>query len=119
MESAVRRLRPDGRIVVISYHSGEDRIVKRRFSAFARVVSREIVTRKPLRPTAQKSGKSAQPQREAAGDRTGPQPQGASPHGCTSICIQAAARAVHRCSRVRTRVAAAVASPAPQDWRAR
>lgn len=53
LESAVRRLHPGGRIAVISYHSGEDRIVKHRFRAFAQSGLAEIVTRKPLRPTAQ------------------------------------------------------------------
>lgn len=52
LESAVRRLRPNGRVVVISFHSGEDRIVKRRFKAFAQSGLAHILTRKPLRPSA-------------------------------------------------------------------
>jgi 16S rRNA (cytosine1402-N4)-methyltransferase len=51
LESAVRRLRPGGRIAVISYHSGEDRIVKHRFRGFAQAGLAEILTRKPLRPS--------------------------------------------------------------------
>ncbi|HXW52189.1 MAG TPA: 16S rRNA (cytosine(1402)-N(4))-methyltransferase RsmH [Candidatus Acidoferrales bacterium] len=51
LESAVRRLRPGGHIAVISYHSGEDRIVKHRFKSFAQSHLAEIVTRKPMRPS--------------------------------------------------------------------
>ena len=35
LDAALRLLRPGGRIVVISYHSLEDRIAKRRFAAGA------------------------------------------------------------------------------------
>lgn len=35
LDSAIELVAPGGRIVVISYHSGEDRIVKRRFRAWA------------------------------------------------------------------------------------
>lgn len=52
LESAVRRLRPGGRVAVISYHSGEDRIVKHRFRAFEHSGMADILTRKPLRPGA-------------------------------------------------------------------
>jgi 16S rRNA (cytosine1402-N4)-methyltransferase len=51
LDIAVRRLRPGGRAVVISFHSGEDRVVKRRFAAFARMGLATLVTRKPLRPS--------------------------------------------------------------------
>lgn len=66
LDAAVRWLNPGGRIVVISYHSLEDRIVKDTFASFANrctcppdlpvcVCGKEpildIVTRKPLLPT--------------------------------------------------------------------
>ena len=67
LESAVRLLGPGGRLCAISFHSLEDRIVKRAFARFARgcvcppelpVCACErkplltIVTRKPARPGA-------------------------------------------------------------------
>ena len=63
LDQAVRLLEADGRLVVISYHSGEDRIVKHRLRAMARgekdrVTGRplaetrliEVLTKKPVRP---------------------------------------------------------------------
>lgn len=67
LDAAVRWLNPGGRLVVISYHSLEDRIVKETFNSFANRCTcppdlpvcmcgkkpiLDLVTRKPLLPTA-------------------------------------------------------------------
>lgn len=50
LEAALTRLRPGGRVAVISFHSGEDRIVKRTFKAWERGRRAAVVTPKPLTP---------------------------------------------------------------------
>jgi 16S rRNA (cytosine1402-N4)-methyltransferase len=50
--SAIRRLRAGGRLVVISFHSGEDRVVKRLLREEARQGRATLITRKPMRPHA-------------------------------------------------------------------
>ncbi|MEW6685040.1 MAG: 16S rRNA (cytosine(1402)-N(4))-methyltransferase RsmH [Candidatus Edwardsbacteria bacterium] len=47
----VKRLNRGGRIVVISYHSLEDRIVKETFKDLARLKGWEILTKKAIHPT--------------------------------------------------------------------
>jgi 16S rRNA (cytosine1402-N4)-methyltransferase len=66
IDQAIELVRPGGRVIAISYHSLEDRIVKRRFAAGAvgcicppelpvcgcgRTAELRLVTRKPLRPS--------------------------------------------------------------------
>lgn len=51
LEQAVAHVVPGGRIVVISFHSGEDRVVKHTFAAWRRAGIADVVTRKPMTPT--------------------------------------------------------------------
>jgi len=50
---AVELLAPGGRLVVVSFHSGEDRIVKRFFRAAT--ANLKIITKKPLIPTVEET----------------------------------------------------------------
>jgi 16S rRNA (cytosine1402-N4)-methyltransferase len=52
LETALSRVRPGGRIVAISFHSGEDRVVKRAFRTWTDSGRSEALTRKPLTPGA-------------------------------------------------------------------
>ena len=51
LEAALASVRPGGRLVVISFHSGEDRRVKHAFQRAAREGRGRVRTRKPERPT--------------------------------------------------------------------
>jgi 16S rRNA (cytosine1402-N4)-methyltransferase len=55
LEAALERLRPGGRAVVISFHSGEDRAVKRAFKRWEGERRAVAVTRKPMTPSAGES----------------------------------------------------------------
>lgn len=74
LDAAIRWLNPGGRLVVISYHSLEDRIVKETFAKFANRCTcppdlpvcmcgkqpiLDIVTRKPVLPTAEEIERNA------------------------------------------------------------
>ena len=50
LATALSRVRPGGRVVAISFHSGEDRVVKRAFRASTAAGRSEALTRKPLTP---------------------------------------------------------------------
>ncbi len=56
---APRRLRPSGRIGVISFHSGEDRVVKQDFLDRKRAALYEIETKKPVRPSIEETQRNA------------------------------------------------------------
>jgi 16S rRNA (cytosine1402-N4)-methyltransferase len=53
LEAAPRMVRPGGRVVVISFHSGEDRKVKEKFRELARSGAGKILTKKPVVPSEQ------------------------------------------------------------------
>jgi len=55
LAAAARRLRPGARAVVISYHSGEDRSVKRVFRRWERDGIADVLTRKPMTPTVEET----------------------------------------------------------------
>jgi 16S rRNA (cytosine1402-N4)-methyltransferase len=50
LPQALKLVRPGGRIAVVSYHSLEDRIVKRLFHLWRENNFGKFVTRSPLRP---------------------------------------------------------------------
>ena len=52
LPDALSLLKPHGRLVVVSFHSGEDRIVKRFFKGQADI---KIITKRPLIPTEQET----------------------------------------------------------------
>jgi 16S rRNA (cytosine1402-N4)-methyltransferase len=58
LAAAPRILKPGGRVVVISFHSLEDRIVKDAFREAAKQGSLSVLTRKPLRATEEESDRN-------------------------------------------------------------
>ena len=53
LDEAIRNLNVEGRIAALAYHSLEDRIVKTTFRKQAQAGALEIITRKPIRPSAE------------------------------------------------------------------
>ncbi len=53
LKNLAKILKPDGRAAIISFHSLEDRLVKNYFKEMAKQRKAEILTKKPLRPTAE------------------------------------------------------------------
>jgi len=51
LPQAIELLKPKGRLVLISFHSGEDRIVKQFFKNKEKQGRLRIITKKPIRPT--------------------------------------------------------------------
>jgi 16S rRNA (cytosine1402-N4)-methyltransferase len=58
LDSGVRRLRPGGRIAVISFHSLEDRIVKWRFRRWADEGLARVLTRRPLQASTEEAARN-------------------------------------------------------------
>jgi len=58
VDAAPRILKPGGRVVVISFHSLEDRIVKDAFREAAKQGSMRLLTKKPLTATEEESDRN-------------------------------------------------------------
>ncbi len=69
------RLKTGGRVVILSFHSGEDRIVKNRFREAARSGKAGLLTRKPLTPSAEevRANPRARSAKLRAAERTTPE----------------------------------------------
>ena len=59
LETGPELLRPGGRMVVISFMSTDDRMVKRRFRALAERDRAKILTKRPLQPTDEEMARNA------------------------------------------------------------
>ena len=53
IEEAIALLHPEGRLVIITFHSLEDRIVKHAFRAAATAGRGSVLTRKPILPSSE------------------------------------------------------------------
>lgn len=71
LEAVCRRLVPGGRAVILSYHSGEDRVVKQFFRSADREGWLRVLTPRPLRPSEEECRRNprARPARLRAAER--------------------------------------------------
>lgn len=78
LEVALEALAPGGRLVVLAFHSGEDRRVKNAFREAARRGAGTVRTKKPIRPTDEevRGNRRARPARLRAFERTTGEPGG-------------------------------------------
>ncbi len=53
LDSLEEIVRPNGRVGIISFHSLEDRLVKRKFLELKRLKKAEVLTKKPIRPSSE------------------------------------------------------------------
>jgi 16S rRNA (cytosine1402-N4)-methyltransferase len=58
LPQALRLLRPDGRLVILAFHSLEDRIVKNFLRARKQAGEVEVLTKKPLRASDEEVGRN-------------------------------------------------------------
>jgi len=58
LHAAWEVLAPEGRIAVITFHSIEDRLVKKTFAEWKRTGVGTLLSKKPLRPTAEEVQKN-------------------------------------------------------------
>ena len=58
LESALKYLALEGKIIVISYHSLEDRIVKQLFKKYSLLENFQLITKKPLIPNQEEIGQN-------------------------------------------------------------
>lgn len=59
LTAAHRELLPGGKCIVVSFHSGEDGVIKRTFQEWARTGAWQILTRKPIVPTKTETEKNS------------------------------------------------------------
>jgi 16S rRNA (cytosine1402-N4)-methyltransferase len=59
LETGPELMQPGGRMVVISFMSTDDRMVKQRFRALAEQDRAKILTKRPLQPTDEETARNA------------------------------------------------------------
>ena len=51
LQEALRSLVPDGKLLIVTFHSGEDALVKRTFRTFEKEMLGRVLTKKPITPS--------------------------------------------------------------------